>query len=99
MAVDTEMDEDDEPPLGPDGDLNTQMVNDAVVPLLTEAFKHGAYDPYSAKQTRKAVDVLEVVHHLAGKDSRKSIVSAPLPFVPLFHCLAASISNSSCRTF
>jgi GC-rich sequence DNA-binding factor len=69
------MDEDDEPPLGPDGDLNTQMVNDAVVPFLIKAFQSGAYDPYSAKQTRKAVDVLEVVQEMAGKDSRKFTVS------------------------
>ena len=69
------MEEDDEPPLGPEGDLNGQMVNDAVVPFLIQAFKHGAYDPYSAKQTRKAVDVLEVVQEMAGRDSRKFTVS------------------------
>lgn len=68
-------DMDDEPPLGPDGDLNAQMVNDAVVPLLVKAFENGAYDPYSAGQTRRAIDLLEVVEGLAGKDSRKFTVS------------------------
>lgn len=72
MDEDDEMD--DEPPLGPDGDLNAQMVNDAVVPLLIKAFENGAYDPYSAKQTRRAIDLLEVVEGLAGEDSRKFTV-------------------------
>lgn len=74
MDLDDDED-DDEPPLGPDGDLNTQMVNDALVPLLTSAFQNGAYDVYSAKQTRKAVDLVEVVQLLAGKESRKFTVS------------------------
>lgn len=69
---------DDEPPLGPDGDLNAQMVNDAVVPLLIKAFENGAYDPYSTPQTRRAIDLLEVVEGLAGKDSRKFTVSTAL---------------------
>jgi GC-rich sequence DNA-binding factor len=73
------MDVDEEPPLGPDGDLVAQMVSDAVVPLLTRAFEAGAYDPYSAKQTRKAVDLADVVAELTGKDSRKFSVSPTIP--------------------
>lgn len=69
------MDLDDEPPLGPDGDLVAQMISDAVVPLLIKAFENGAYDPYSAQQTRRAVDLLEVIQELAGQDSRKFTVS------------------------
>ncbi|WWD20108.1 hypothetical protein CI109_104583 [Kwoniella shandongensis] len=66
-----DMDLDDEPPLGPDGDLVASMTSSAVVPLLTKAFEAGAYDPYSAKQTRRAVDLADVVAELMGKDSRK----------------------------
>ncbi|OCF37062.1 GC-rich sequence DNA-binding factor [Kwoniella heveanensis BCC8398] len=66
-----DMDLDEEPPLGPDGDLVASMVSSAVVPLLTKAFEAGAYDPYSAPQTRRAVDLADVVAELTGKDSRK----------------------------
>ncbi len=74
------MDLDDEPELGPDGDLVSEMMSKAVVPLLTKAFEAGAYDPYSAPQTRRAVDLVDVVQHLTGKDSRKFTVS---------HCILA----------
>lgn len=73
---------DDEPPSGPDGDLNAQMVNDVVVPLLTKSFENGAYDPYSSAQARRAIDLLEVVESLAGKDSRKFTVRPPLTLFP-----------------
>ncbi|WVQ96196.1 hypothetical protein IAU59_003299 [Kwoniella sp. CBS 9459] len=66
-----DMDLDEEPPLGPDGDLVASMVSSAVVPLLTKAFEAGAYDPYSAPQTRRAVDLADVVADLTGKDSKK----------------------------
>lgn len=72
MEVD---DEDEDEVMGPDGDLNKQMCNDAVVPILVSSFSNGAYDPYSAKQTRKAVDLIEIVQDLAGKESRKFSVS------------------------
>lgn len=65
------MDLDDEPPLGPDGDLVTDMVSKAVLPLLIRSFESGAYDPYSTPQTRKAIDLAEVISDLTGKDSRK----------------------------
>ncbi|WWD04119.1 hypothetical protein V865_002185 [Kwoniella europaea PYCC6329] len=68
---DDDMDLDDEPPLGPDGDLVASMVSSAVVPLLTKAFEAGAYDPYSVGQTRRAVDLVDVVREMMGKDSRK----------------------------
>ena len=69
------MDLDEEPELGPDGDLVSEMMSKAVVPLLTKAFEAGAYDPYSAKQTRRAVDLVDVVQHLTGQDSRRFTVS------------------------
>lgn len=68
---DDDMDLEEEPPLGPDGDLVTVMVDRAVVPLLVKAFEAGAYDLYSAGQTRRTVDLVDVVKELTGKDSRK----------------------------
>jgi GC-rich sequence DNA-binding factor len=75
-----DMDE-EEPPLGPDGDSVSEMVSKAVVPLLIKAFEAGAYDPYSAPQTRRAVDLADVVAELTGKDSRKFTVRLPYPFL------------------
>jgi GC-rich sequence DNA-binding factor len=72
------MHDDDEPPLGVDGDLVAAMVSSAVVPLLTKSFESGAYDSYSAAQTRRAVDLAEVVSELSGKDSRKFTVRPPV---------------------
>ena len=73
-----DMDADDEPPLGPDGDLAAEMVSKAVVPMLVKALENGAYDPYSAVQTRRAMDLADVVQELTGKDSRKFAVSPSL---------------------
>ncbi|KAK4683886.1 hypothetical protein P7C73_g6329, partial [Tremellales sp. Uapishka_1] len=73
-----EMDLDEEPPLGIDGDLVSSMVSTAVVPLLTKSFEAGAYDPYSNPQTRRAIDLTDVVADLTGKDSRKFTVSPDL---------------------
>ncbi|KAL7424936.1 hypothetical protein Q5752_000623 [Cryptotrichosporon argae] len=58
---------------GPDGELDLagEMVHKTVVPLLTRALEAGAYDAYSAPQTRRAVDLADVVGELAGRDSRK----------------------------
>ena len=70
-GLDDDMDLDDEPPIGPDGDLVTDMVSKAVLPLLIKSFESGAYDPYSTPQTRKAIDLAEVISDLTGKDSRK----------------------------
>jgi GC-rich sequence DNA-binding factor len=72
---DMDLEEDEEPPLGPEGDLIPEMVSRAVVPLLVKALESGAYDPYSAPQTRRAVDLTDVISELTGKDSRKFTVS------------------------
>lgn len=71
---DLDLEEDEEPPLGPEGDLIPEMVSRAVVPLLVKALENGAYDPYSAPQTRRAVDLADVIAELTGKDSRKFTV-------------------------
>jgi GC-rich sequence DNA-binding factor len=89
---DDESDEDDEPALGPDGDLVPEIVSKAVIPLLIRQFSSsptgnsGGYDPYSSSETRRAVDLLEHIEELLGSEKRsfQSLVAAVLsPFTPL----------------
>ena len=61
----------DEFPLGPDGDLVVEMTQKTVLPILIKSFENGAYDPYSTPQTRRAIDLAEVIHSLCGENSRK----------------------------
>jgi GC-rich sequence DNA-binding factor len=61
----------DEYPLGPDGDLVIEMTQKAVLPFLTKSLEAQAYDPYSLPQTRKAIDLAEVIHSLCGQSSKK----------------------------
>jgi GC-rich sequence DNA-binding factor len=67
----------EDPPVGPDGDLVSDMVSKAIIPLLVKAFDAGVYDPYSSAQTRRAVDLADMVAHLTGKDGRKLTVRIP----------------------
>lgn len=71
-----ELDDDEEAELGSDGDLVSAIVSSAVTPLLVKAFESGSYDPYSVKQTRKALDLADVISELTGKDSAKFKVSS-----------------------
>lgn len=88
-----DMDMDEEPPLGPEGDLIPEMISRAVVPLLIKAFDNGAYDPYSVAQTRRAVDLADVVSELMGKDSRKFTVGVSL--FPMIQNLPVVIGRMS----
>jgi len=66
QAEDQEM---DEPELGPDGDLLPPMVSAAVIPNIVKAFEAGAYDVYSAKQSRRVVDLVDLVSVYTTKDN------------------------------
>jgi len=68
----------DEPELGPDGDLLPPMVSAAVIPNIVKAFEAGAYDVYSAKQSRRVVDLVDLVSVYTTKDNVnfRSIVRA-----------------------
>lgn len=55
-----------EPEVGEEGDLTVEMVFKAVLPWLTKAFQNGAYDPYSARQTRRAVDLVEFIGDMSN---------------------------------
>jgi GC-rich sequence DNA-binding factor len=73
QAEDQEM---DEPELGPDGDLLPPMVSAVVIPNIVKAFESGAYDVYSARQTRRVVDLVDLVSVYTGKDNAKFRVRA-----------------------
>jgi len=73
-------DEDEEAPLGPDGDLVAAIVESTVVPRLQKLFEAGAFDPYSSRETRKAVDMLEQVEEFVGREKAKFQVRSLLLF-------------------
>lgn len=50
-----------EPELGPDGDLVASMVSTAVIPRICKLVVGGAFDPYSSKHMKQAVDLLEQI--------------------------------------
>ncbi len=62
------MNDDDEPELGPDGDLVSAMMSTAVVPRLCKALQNGVFDPYSAKHVKRLVDLAEQVEISANAD-------------------------------
>lgn len=87
-----------EPELGEEGDLATEMVSKTVVPALVKAIEGGQYDPYSAPQTRRAVDLVDVVAELTGRDSKKyqSLLKAVLGvFQTHIFQLAAEVAGAA----
>ena len=56
-----DQDEDEEPELGPDGDLVSAMISTAVIPRLCKLLEGGALDPYSAVDVRKLTDLAEQI--------------------------------------
>ncbi|ORX37954.1 nineteen complex-related protein 2-domain-containing protein [Kockovaella imperatae] len=86
-----DIDMEGDPPLSPEGDLVVDMVAKAVVPLLNKIIQSGGYDAYSSMQTRKALDLVEVVRDLVGPENKKylSLLSA------VFGVFTQSITNLS----
>ncbi|KZT09212.1 uncharacterized protein LAESUDRAFT_810841 [Laetiporus sulphureus 93-53] len=64
-------DEDEEPELGPDGDLVSAMISTAVIPRLCKLLEGGGFDPYSATELRKLTNLAEQVEASVEKDSLK----------------------------
>ncbi|KAG8934755.1 hypothetical protein FRC02_009336 [Tulasnella sp. 418] len=64
-------DEDEEPELGPDGDLVSSMIATAVIPRLVALIKAGAFDPYSSKHVRRIVDLAEQVEMSVPRENDK----------------------------
>lgn len=66
----TEGDE-EESELGPDGDLVSAMISTAIVPRLCRIVEGGAFDPYSAKDLRRTVDLAEQVEAHLEQNNQK----------------------------
>lgn len=59
--------DDAEPPLAPDGDLASVMLS-TIVPHLCKIIQGGAFDPYSAQDTRAIIDLAEQVEASASHE-------------------------------
>lgn len=73
-------DDDDEPELGPDGDLVSAMISTAIIPRLCKMIESGAFDAYSAKSVRRIVDLAEQVEASVERSNQKFQVIFP-PFM------------------
>ncbi|EGN98478.1 hypothetical protein SERLA73DRAFT_123779 [Serpula lacrymans var. lacrymans S7.3] len=63
--------DDEEPELGPDGDLVSAMTSTAIVPRVCKLIEGGAFDPYSDRDTRRIIDLTEQVEASIGEDNHK----------------------------
>ncbi|KAI0754740.1 GCFC-domain-containing protein [Daedaleopsis nitida] len=54
-------DDEDEPELGPDGDLVSAMITTALIPRFSKIFEGGGLDPYSAQDMRRLIDLSEEI--------------------------------------
>lgn len=63
--------DDDEPELGPDGDLVSAMISTAIVPKLCKIIEGGAFDAYSAKSLRNVLDLAEQVEASIERSNQK----------------------------
>ena len=68
-------DEEEEPELGPDGDLVSAMITTALVPRFCRIIEGGGLDPYSAKDIRRLVDLFEEIEVSVDKQNQKFEVS------------------------
>jgi GC-rich sequence DNA-binding factor len=68
--------EEEEPEMGPDGDLVSAMISTAIVPRLCKIVEGGAFDPYSTNSLRRMVDLAEQVEASVERDSQKFQVSS-----------------------
>lgn len=63
--------EDEEPELGPDGDLVSAMISTAIIPRFCKLIEGGVFDPYSAEHVRTLVDVAEQIEASVQRDDLK----------------------------
>jgi len=73
----------DEPEIGPDGDLVSAMISTAIIPRFCKIVEGGAFDPYSAKSLRRMVDLAEQVEASVESDGQKFQVSFCMYVLPL----------------
>lgn len=63
--------DDEEPPLAPEGDMAAAMVASLVTRLVERAITAGEYDVYSAGQTRRLGDLVDLISDYTGKEGQK----------------------------
>ena len=68
--------DDEEPELGPDGDLVSAMISTAIIPKLCKIIEKGGFDPYSSKNVRRLIDVVEEIEVSVPKTELKFEVRA-----------------------
>jgi GC-rich sequence DNA-binding factor len=59
------------PELGPDGDLVTATITTVVLPRLAKLLEEGALDPFSGKDIRRLVDLVEEVETSVERSNHK----------------------------
>ncbi|KAI0338869.1 hypothetical protein BDW22DRAFT_1457945 [Trametopsis cervina] len=64
-------DEEDEPELGPDGDLVSAMISTAIIPRLCKIIEGGAFDAYSAQATRSVINIAEQIEVSVQREDLK----------------------------
>lgn len=69
--------EDEDEDIRPEDDLPVQMCSTVFIPRLNALIVGGGFDPYSAAQIPRLVDIAEQVEAYLGRDSPKYLVSCP----------------------
>ncbi|KAH9980300.1 nineteen complex-related protein 2-domain-containing protein [Lactifluus volemus] len=64
-------DDTEEPQLGPDGDLVSAIISTAIIPRLSNLIEGGAFDPFSSRDIRRAVNLAEEVEISVEKGNYK----------------------------
>ncbi|RPD62638.1 GCFC-domain-containing protein [Lentinus tigrinus ALCF2SS1-7] len=67
----SEADEEEEPELGPDGDLVSAMITTALIPRFCRILEGGGLDAYSASDIRRLVDLMEEIEISVDKQNQK----------------------------
>ncbi|KAH9042156.1 nineteen complex-related protein 2-domain-containing protein [Lactarius pseudohatsudake] len=63
--------DEEEPQLGPDGDLVSAIVSTTVLPRLSKLVEGGAFDPYSGKNIRRLLHSIEEIEVSVEKNHHK----------------------------
>jgi GC-rich sequence DNA-binding factor len=75
---DADKDEDEyEPDIGPGGDMVSSMISQALIPRLSKIIEGGAFDPYSARHTRRVIDIAEQVEASVEQEAVRFQVRCP----------------------
>ena len=67
--------DDEEPELGPDGDLVAAMITTALIPRFCRILEGGGLDAYSATDIRRLVDLMEEIEISVDRQNQKFEVS------------------------